>query len=45
MKKKPMKDSIAALEEKFIDAKNAGDTKQMKILRVMINRLKKIKLI
>ena len=41
--KKLMKDSIASLEEKFIDAKNSGDTKQMKLIRMMINRLKKIK--
>jgi hypothetical protein len=41
--KKSQRDSIASLEEKFIDAKNAGDTKQMKILRTMINRIKKIK--
>jgi hypothetical protein len=42
-KNKPIKDSLASLEEKLIDAKNAGDTTQMKIIQVMIKRIKNLK--
>ena len=43
IKKKSISESIASLIEQMEDAKLKGDTKRVKILKMCIDRLKKVK--